>query len=199
MTASLAVGQRRRGVGDGNDTFTWNWGDGSDTVDGQGGSDTLVFNGANISENISISANGNQGDACFRDVANITTASPVSRPSSSRPWGAPTMSLSRTYGSGVKQVAIDLDPRAPATDSPMATVMHAGNDQIDVTASGTAVAVTGLPAQVVVDHGEAADLRHDQRRRGQRHHRRVQDPDRDDGLDAQWRRRQRHYRRRRRQ
>ena len=45
-------------LGAGDDTFVWNPGDGSDTVEGQAGSDTLVFNGANVNENIDISANG---------------------------------------------------------------------------------------------------------------------------------------------
>src|SRR5258708_35089312 len=45
-------------LGAGDDTFVWNPGDGSDTVDGRAGNDTLVFNGANIAENIDISANG---------------------------------------------------------------------------------------------------------------------------------------------
>ena len=42
--------------------------DGSDTVEGRDGVDRLEFNGANVSENIDISANG----ARVRDVANIT-------------------------------------------------------------------------------------------------------------------------------
>ena len=49
----------------------WNPGDGSDTVEGQAGFDTLLFNGSNASENIDISANG-QRVRFFRDVANIT-------------------------------------------------------------------------------------------------------------------------------
>ena len=58
-------------LGAGDDTFVWNPGDGSDTVEGQDGADTLVFNGANIAENIDISANG--GRVRFtRDVANVT-------------------------------------------------------------------------------------------------------------------------------
>ena len=58
-------------LGAGDDTFVWNPGDGSDTVEGQAGNDTLLFNGANIAEKIDISANG--GRVRFtRDVANIT-------------------------------------------------------------------------------------------------------------------------------
>ena len=47
-------------MGAGNDTFVWNPGDGSDIVEGQAGHDEMVFNGANINENINISANGSR-------------------------------------------------------------------------------------------------------------------------------------------
>jgi Ca2+-binding RTX toxin-like protein len=58
-------------LGAGDDTFVWNPGDGSDLVEGQDGTDTLKFNGANISENINITANGTRTQFT-RDVANIT-------------------------------------------------------------------------------------------------------------------------------
>ena len=47
-------------MGAGDDTFVWNPGDGSDTVEGQGGYDTMLFNGANVAEQIDISANGSR-------------------------------------------------------------------------------------------------------------------------------------------
>ncbi len=58
-------------LGSGRDTFTWNPGDGSDTVDGQGGRDAMQFNGANVNEQMAVSANGHRV-RFFRDVANIT-------------------------------------------------------------------------------------------------------------------------------
>ena len=70
----LVAGGRRNDIafmGSGNDTFVWNPGDGSDTVDGQDGIDTLLFNGSNINENITISANGDHA-LLFRDIANVT-------------------------------------------------------------------------------------------------------------------------------
>jgi Ca2+-binding RTX toxin-like protein len=45
-------------LGTGDDTFQWNPGDGSDTVEGQGDTDRMIFNGANIAETFTISANG---------------------------------------------------------------------------------------------------------------------------------------------
>ena len=58
-------------LGAGDDTFVWNPGDGSDVVEGGDGIDTMLFNGANIAENIDISANGERV-RFTRDVANIT-------------------------------------------------------------------------------------------------------------------------------
>src|SRR5262249_11941753 len=55
----------------GDDVFVWNPGDGNDIVEGQDGTDELLFNGANINENIDISANG-QRVRFTRDVANVT-------------------------------------------------------------------------------------------------------------------------------
>src|SRR5206468_2421477 len=47
-------------MGAGDDTFVWDPGDGSDTVEGQEGADTMLFNGADISERIALSANRNR-------------------------------------------------------------------------------------------------------------------------------------------
>ena len=37
-------------MGAGDDTFVWNPGDDNDTLEGQGGFDTMLFNGANVAE-----------------------------------------------------------------------------------------------------------------------------------------------------
>src|SRR5439155_894113 len=58
-------------LGAGDDTFVWDPGDGSDIVEGQGGTDTMLFNGANVAEQVTLSANGNRL-RFFRDVGNIT-------------------------------------------------------------------------------------------------------------------------------
>src|SRR5207253_337169 len=57
-------------LGAGDDTFVWNPGDGSDTIEGQAGTDTMLFNGANVAEKVDISANGSRV-RFTRDVANI--------------------------------------------------------------------------------------------------------------------------------
>ena len=58
-------------MGAGDDVFQWDPGDGNDTIEGQDGTDTMLFFGSGASENINILANG--GRALFlRDVANVT-------------------------------------------------------------------------------------------------------------------------------
>src|SRR4029453_18179751 len=58
-------------LGAGDDTFVWDPGDGSDTIEGQQGTDRMLFNGANIAEKIELSANGNRL-RFVRDIAGIT-------------------------------------------------------------------------------------------------------------------------------
>ena len=58
-------------LGAGDDTFRWDPGDGSDTVEGEAGHDTMRFNGSNASENFDISANGSRV-RLSRDVGNVS-------------------------------------------------------------------------------------------------------------------------------
>src|SRR4029077_2556105 len=57
-------------LGAGDDTFVWDPGDGSDKIEGQDGTDTMRFNGANVSEQVDLSANGSRLKL-FRTQANI--------------------------------------------------------------------------------------------------------------------------------
>ena len=108
-------------LGAGDDTFIWNPGDGSDIVEGQDGIDTLLFNGANIDENIDISANG--GRARFtRDIANITMdLNNVEHIEFKALGGADNIMVNDLTGTDVKQVEIDLAATpggTPATAQP---------------------------------------------------------------------------------
>ena len=95
-------------LGAGNDTFVWNPGDGSDTVEGQAGTDTLQFNGANVNENIDISANGSRV-RLFRDVANVTMdLNGVENIKFDALGGADTITVNDLTGTDVKQVNLDL-------------------------------------------------------------------------------------------
>jgi Ca2+-binding RTX toxin-like protein len=58
-------------LGFGDDSFQWDPGDGSDTVEGQAGHDSLLFNGASGPENIDLSTNGARV-RLVRDVGKVT-------------------------------------------------------------------------------------------------------------------------------
>ena len=95
-------------LGAGNDLFIWNPGDGSDTVEGQAGTDTLVFNGSNANENINISANGYRA-LLFRDVGNVTMdLNGVEHIQLDALGGADIITVNDLTGTDVNQVAIDL-------------------------------------------------------------------------------------------
>src|SRR5688572_33072062 len=57
-------------MGAGDDAFQWDPGDGNDTLEGQAGTDTMLFFGSGAGENVNVSANG--GRVLFlRDVASV--------------------------------------------------------------------------------------------------------------------------------
>ena len=151
-------------LGAGDDTFVWNPGDGSDSVEGGAGSDTLQFDGANVNENIDISANGGRV-RFFRNVANITMdLHDIERINFAALGGADTITVNDLTGTGVKQVAIDLasPPGSGIGDGAADTVTAEGtaaNDHITITGAGTAVSVTGLPATVNINGAEGANDR----------------------------------------
>jgi Ca2+-binding RTX toxin-like protein len=58
-------------LGGGDDRYAWSPGDDNDTVDGQGGTDMLRFNGANVAENLAIVADGDRV-RLTRDIAAVT-------------------------------------------------------------------------------------------------------------------------------
>ena len=179
-------------LGDGNDTFIWNPGDGSDIVEGGAGTDTLVFNGANIGENIDISANGGRA-RLTRDIGNVTMdLNSVEHIQLNTLGGADTVTVNDLTGTGVTQVAIDLGATGGGGDGAADTVVvngTAGNDAISVVNSGGSLVVRGLAEQVTIANAEAGDQLDAQRRCRQRHHRRFGDRGRQGQAHAQRRRR----------
>ena len=103
----------------GDDTFVWNPGDDNDIIEGQAGFDTMLFNGANVAENIGISANG--GRALFtRDIANVIMDLNDTESITSTPWAAPTISSSTTCRApmSARSTSTWRRPAAPATARP---------------------------------------------------------------------------------
>ena len=144
-------------LGTGNDTFVWNPGDGSDVVDGQDGIDTLVFNGANIAETMSISANHGRV-SLVRDIGTVTMdLDNIEQIQLNALGGADKITVNDLTGTDVTHVTVDLGTNDMAADQVTVNGTN-GSDQINVVATATGVAVTGLPAQVNIDHPEAGDF-----------------------------------------
>jgi Ca2+-binding RTX toxin-like protein len=148
-------------LGNGNDTFIWNPGDGSDTVEGQAGTDTLVFNGANVAENMDISANGSRVRLA-RDVGNIVMDLNGVENIQVNALGSPdTITVGDLTGTDAKQVNIDLSGTAGSGqgDGAADKVLvngTAGNDTVTVASSGAGVVINGLAAKVTLAGTEGA-------------------------------------------
>jgi Ca2+-binding RTX toxin-like protein len=150
-------------LGAGNDLFVWNPGDGSDTIEGQAGTDTLHFNGNAGNEIFDISANGGRA-LLARNVGNVVMdLNDVERIELQASGGLDTIAVNNPAGTDLKQVAIDLAGAAPGTGdaSVDAVVVNAtgGKDTINVALTGGLVAVSGLSAQVTIANSEAANDR----------------------------------------
>ncbi len=149
-------------MGTGDDTFVWNPGDGSDVVEGQTGRDTLQFNGANVNENIDLSANGSRL-RLFRDVGNVTMdVNGVEQVNIAALGGADRITVNDLRGTGVTDVNIDLAGTlgGGAGDGQADTVIVNGTDAADsftISGSGTTAVVAGPSATVHVTHAEVAN------------------------------------------
>jgi Ca2+-binding RTX toxin-like protein len=138
-------------MGAGDDTFVWNPGDDNDTLEGQAGFDTLTFNGANVAENINISANG--GRVLFtRDVANVVMdLNDVEAISFNASGGADRITINDLSGTDVTEVNINLAGPGGGSDGQADTIIiNATNDDDVALVFGDAsgVSVLGLAARV---------------------------------------------------
>jgi Ca2+-binding RTX toxin-like protein len=144
---------------EGNDTVVWNPGDASDVVLGQGENNTLVFNAANVAENIVLSANG-PALHLTRDVGNIALdAIGVQTVRIQTLAGADYVTVNDLTGTGVTNVSVDLSATGGGGDGAADTITvngTAGADVFDVAANGTAVDVDRGDTTVHVSGGELA-------------------------------------------
>ena len=139
--------------GPGDDTFPWLPGEGSDLVEGGEGQDTMVFVGANIAEEIDISANG-QRVRFFRNIGNILMdCNSVETVKFNALGGADKITVNELNGTDLKTVNLDLaNPAASGLgDTNADSVIIKGTDNDDVVnVSGDAagISVQGLAATV---------------------------------------------------
>jgi Ca2+-binding RTX toxin-like protein len=149
-------------MGDGDDLFIWDPGDGSDVVEGQDGTDKLLFNGANAAERIDVSANGGRV-RFFRDLANINMdLDDTEIVEFNALGGADTMTVNDLSGTDTNSVVLELASTLGGFDGDGAidTVVVNGtnaDDNITVERAGGNVVVSGLPATVTIGASEATD------------------------------------------
>ncbi len=146
-------------MGAGDDVFVWNPGDDNDTLEGQAGFDKLLFNGANIAENINVSANGGRV-RFFRDVANVNMdLDDVEAIDFNALGGADTVVVNDLSGTDLVEFNINLAAAIGGGDSQSDTVIvngTAGDDVVLIAGDASGVSVFGLAAQVNITAAEAA-------------------------------------------
>ena len=109
----------------------WDAGDGSDTVEGQAGQDTLVFNGAAAAEKLDLSAAGSRA-LLVRDVGHITMdLNGIESVDANALGGADTVTVNDLSGTDVSEADVDL---AGAPETSAAT----GRDSVVVNATEAA-------------------------------------------------------------
>ena len=142
-------------MGGGDDTFVWDPGDGSDVVEGQGGHDTMLFNGANITEQVDLSANGKRL-LFFRNPGPITMDTDgVERVDFNALGGADVVTVNDLSGTDVDEVNVDLAAVDKQADRVVVKGTD-GDDEIDVSGDAGEVKVSGLAATVRALHPEPA-------------------------------------------
>jgi len=151
-------------MGDGNDLFVWDPGDGSDVIEGQAGTDTLLFNGANVGENVTISASGPRTNL-FRDIANVSmNMDGVERITFNALAGADHIVVNDLTGTAAQLVTLNLGETAgSSTGDGAADIVTLGGaataETIRIDSSATGVQVTGLAAEVRITGAETASDR----------------------------------------
>ena len=149
-------------MGAGDDQFVWSPGDDNDTVEGQAGFDELLFNGSNIAENVSLTANGGRV-TFFRSIGSVVTdLDDVEGFDLRALGGADGILVNDLSGTDVTQVDVKLAAIGGGGDGqPDALTVQgtSGDDVALVTGDAAGIAVLGLAAQVNISGSEAANDR----------------------------------------
>ncbi|WP_217283812.1 beta strand repeat-containing protein [Pseudaquabacterium terrae] len=146
-------------MGAGDDLFVWNPGDDNDTLEGQAGKDTLLFNGSNAAEQVTISANGGRA-LLLRDIANVLMdMNDVETLQFNALGGADRIVVNDMSGTDLQQVRINLSGvlNGTTTDAAADSVTvqgTAGNDVITLSLRNGSLVVSGLATEVVIDNFE---------------------------------------------
>jgi hypothetical protein len=146
-------------LGRGDDVFVWDPGDASDIVEGDKGSDTLVFNGAAGSEIMAATADG--GRVLFtRNLGTIVmNLDGVEEIDVRALGGADAVTVNDVGGTDLESVDVDLAAALGGSTGDgqadtVTVVATKGDDSIEADADGAAVEVSGLAASVRITHAD---------------------------------------------
>ena len=184
-------------LGDGNDTFVWDNGDGSDTVDGDADQDTLVFNGATLAENFTLSANDSRA-RLVRDLGNITMdLGGIEQVDTNTLAGADTFTVNDLSGTDVTGVGVNLGVDGTSDHVVVNATEAADTVRLADSQAGRRHHLRPAGTRERRRHRRSGRRAHLQRARRQRHRRRDRSGRRLVLAHRQRRRRHRHPHRRR--
>lgn len=146
--------------GPGHDTIEWGPGDSNDVVEGDQGTDTLLFRGSNASEMVNVTANGDRV-TFTRNVANITMdCHGVETIRYDALGGTDVITVDDLTGTDVSNVYLALQGSFGTNDlqADMVTVFGtANNDTAVIHGTSAGVVVQGLSATVTLVGSESID------------------------------------------
>jgi Ca2+-binding RTX toxin-like protein len=147
-------------LGTEDDTFQWNPGDGSDTVEGQAGIDSMQFNGSNGIENFDVSANGGRV-RLFRDLGSVTMdLDDVENVDVAALGSNDNITVNDLAGTDVTHLTTDLTGIGGTNDGAADNVIvNATNasDVVVVAGQGSSLEVAGLAAAISITGVEPAN------------------------------------------
>lgn len=154
-------GVDRADLGSEDDSFRWDAGDGSDVVEGREGTDTMVFNGANVDENMFLDANGTRA-VLVRNVGNIRMdMDGVETLNVTMREGFDNFSIGdNMFNTAMRRAHVDLSATAGGSDGTTDSVNLMGTanpDTITVGATGTRIDVAGVPVATSITGSQIPD------------------------------------------
>jgi Ca2+-binding RTX toxin-like protein len=155
-------GNDRADLGRGDDIFVWDPGEGSDAIEGQSGTDTMVFNGAAANEDVTLSANGGRL-IFFRQPGSVTMdTDDVEIVDFNALDGTDNVTVNDLTGTDVSQTNLDLAKElgGSAADGKVDNVVVNGTngaDTIHIIGNGSGADVTGLASSDSLEHADPSD------------------------------------------
>ena len=149
-------------LGGGSDTFRWDPGEGSDVIEGQDGTDAMLFNGAAVVDTVTMSANGGRLTFLRQPAAITMDTDEVETVDFNALGSADSITVNDLTGTDVTQTNLDLASALGGTtpDSVVDNVVvngTNGDDTIDIDGNGSGADVTGLATAVSVEHADPTD------------------------------------------